>query len=158
PEALTPCRYVLTTPCAPPAIERAAMLPVRPAAAIMVRAPPASVVAALTPDRDAAAAIRALPAAAAPDATANPPAPSNVPAAAPAPSCGAPETRPDAMPGPKIPSPSIDNEASMIASALSMVMSPADGAVNSAKIPDPMPTMTASTRTLIPDETTLPST
>jgi hypothetical protein len=60
------------------------------------------------------------PVAAAPTATAVPAAPTAAPAIAPAPSCGAPDTRPVAMPGPKIPSASKVSEASMMTSAWSM--------------------------------------
>ncbi|EVT88820.1 hypothetical protein Z046_26630 [Pseudomonas aeruginosa VRFPA09] len=62
-----------------------------------------------------------------------------------------------AMPGPKIPSASKASDASMTTSAWSMDGS--SGTVwNSANIPVPMPTMTASTSTLTPEATTLPST
>ena len=44
-----------------------------------------------------------------------------VPTAAPAPSCGAPETRPVAMPGPKMPRPSMASAASTTESACSIV-------------------------------------
>ena len=74
-----------------------------------------------------------------------------------APSCGAPDTRPVAMPGPKMPSASSASEASITTRAWSMDGS--SGTVwNSANSPEPMPTMTASTSTLTPDDTTLPST
>ena len=45
-----------------------------------------------------------------------------------------------------------------MASASSMVGSPGMAPVNSAKSVEPMPMMTARTSTLIPEETTLPST
>ena len=76
-----------------------------------------------------------------------------VPTAAPAPSCGPPETRPLAMPGPKMPRPSSDSAASTSAMASSMVgWLPPKPAVNSENSVEPMPTMTASTSTLMPDE------
>ena len=97
------------------------------------------------------------PVTAAPMATPVPTAPTAAPAIAPAPSCGAPDTRPVAIPGPKMPSASSASEASITTSAWSM-----DGSSgctwNSANRPEPMPTMTASTKTLMPDDTTLPST
>ena len=63
------------------------------------------------------------------------------------------------MPGPKMPRPSSDKAASTIAMASSMVgVAPPKPAVNCENSVEPMPMMTASTRTLIPDEMTLPST
>ena len=69
---------------------------------------------------------------------------------------GAPDTRPVAMPGPKIPSASKVSEASMMTSAWSMFGS--GWTWNCANRPEPMPTITASTSTLMPAATTLPST
>ncbi|MCY1437065.1 hypothetical protein D9M71_532140 [compost metagenome] len=63
--------------------------------------------------RAPAATVAAAPEAIAVAPTAMPVAPSAVPAAAPAPSCGAPDTRPVAMPGPKIPRPSKARAASI---------------------------------------------
>jgi hypothetical protein len=82
-----------------------------------------------------------------------------VPIAAPAPSWGAPATSPEAIPGPKMPRPSRARLAStrLIAPVRSGCPAPA-AALNSEKKPEPMPTMTASTITLMPEETTLPST
>ena len=62
------------------------------------------------------------------------------------------------MPGPKMPRASIESAASTIAMASSIVGSPANPAVNSPKMVEPMPTITASTRTLTPDEITSPNT
>ena len=56
------------------------------------------------------------------------------------------------MPGPKMPRPSSDSAASTIAMASSIVgWLPPKPAVNSPKSVEPMPTMTASTRTLMPE-------
>ena len=72
--------------------------------------------------------------------------------AAPAPSCGAPETRPEAMPGPKMPRPNSARLASTRLIACSRSGSwPCSALVNSAKKFEPMPTMTASTITLMPE-------
>src|SRR3546814_3280364 len=85
--------------------------------------------------------------------------PAAVPNAAPAPSWGAPETRPLAIEGPKMPRPNSDRDASTRLMARPISGScPCSAAVNSAKKLEPIPTMTASTMTLTPDETTLPST
>jgi hypothetical protein len=63
------------------------------------------------------------------------------------------------MPGPKIPSASSASAASTMDIASSMVgWFAANPAVNCAKSVEPMPTMTASTSTFTPEETTLPST
>ena len=62
------------------------------------------------------------------------------------------------MPGPKIDRPSSDSDARISVSASSMVGGLLKPLVNWPKIVEPMPTMTASTSTLTPDETTLPST
>ena len=63
------------------------------------------------------------------------------------------------MPGPKMPSPRSDSAASTIAMASSIVgVAPPNPEVNCEKSVEPMPMMTASTSTLMPDETTLPST
>ena len=79
--------------------------------------------------------------------------------AAPAPSCGAPDTRPEAMPGPKMPSPNRASEASTRAMAWPMFGSwPCRAVTNCVKKPEPMPTITASTITLMPEAMTLPST
>src|SRR3546814_11583320 len=65
---------------------------------------------------------------------------------------------PLAMPGPKMPRPTSDNAASTIAIASSMVgVAPPKPDVNSEKSVEPMPMMTPSTSTLMPDEMTLPS-
>ena len=103
---------------------------------------------------------RARPAIAAPPASiAAPAAAPTVPIAAPAPSCGAPETRPEAMPGPKMPSPNSESAASTSDMAWPRFGScPCSAVMNSAKKLEPMPTMTASTITLMPEEMTLPST
>src|SRR3546814_5513699 len=70
-----------------------------------------------------------------------------------------PETMPLAMPSPKMPRPTSDNAASTIAIASSMVgVAPPKPNVNSEKSVEPMPMMTPSTSTLMPDEMTLPST
>src|SRR6185437_3137206 len=84
--------------------------------------------------------------------------PPAVPIAAPAPSCGAPETRPVAIPGPKIPRPNreIDASTSDIASAR-VGSRPCSAAINWLKKVAPMPMMTASTMTLMPEAITLPS-
>jgi hypothetical protein len=98
----------------------------------------------------------------APSATApaapNPAAARPVPATAPAPSCGPPAIRPLAMPGPKIDRPSKDRAARIKVSALLIVGGLFSPPVNCPKIVEPMPMMTASTRILTPEETTLPST
>ena len=62
------------------------------------------------------------------------------------------------MPGPKIPRPNSARDANISASAVSMVgIMPAAG-VNCPKMLDPMPTITASTSTLMPAEMTFPRT
>ena len=117
------------------------------AADVAARAPLLASLAAAGAMRAPAMTAPPTPVAAAPMAT-------PVPAA---PSCGAPDTRPVAMPGPKMPSASSASEASITTRAWSMDGS--SGTVwNSANSPEPMPTMTASTSTLTPDDTTLPST
>ena len=121
---------------APPAARDA---PLATEDAALATAPPASLAPAMPP-------------------TAAPPASTAVPAAAPAPSCGPPATMPLAIPGPNMPSPSRVRLASTIASASSMVGSPGMALVNSAKSVEPIPIMTASTSTLMPEETTFPST
>src|SRR3546814_4117451 len=85
-------------------------------------------------------------------------APAAVPTAAPAPSCGAPETRPDAMAGPKMPRPNRVSAPISRLSASAISGSPPTRAVSSPNRLVPMPIMTASTMTLMPDDTTLPST
>ena len=61
----------------------------------------------------------------------------------PAPSCGPPETRPVAMPGPKIPRPRSESAASTIAMASSMVgVTPPNPAVNWPKSVEPIPMIT----------------
>ena len=63
------------------------------------------------------------------------------------------------MPGPKMPRPSSDSAASTIAIASSIEgVAPPKPAVNSENSVEPMPIMTASTSTLMPEEITLPST
>ncbi len=92
---------------------------------------------------------------------ARPPTVSAVPTAAPTPNCGAPETRPLAMPGPKIDRPRSVRAASARLSTASRSGWAAGSAawlVNWLKSVEPMPTITASTRTFTPDATTLPST
>ncbi len=107
----------------------------------------------------------AVPTAAAPvrtaaaPATMAPPAARPVPTAAPAPSCGPPEISPLAMPGPKMPRANSASAASTMDIASSMVgWFVPKPVVNCAKSVEPMPTMTASTSTFTPEETTLPST
>ena len=128
-----------------------------PAAEVAARAPAPASFAAAGAIRAPAMTAPPTPVTAAPMATPVPTAPTAAPAIAPAPSCGAPDTRPVAIPGPKMPSASSASEASITTSAWSM-----DGSSgctwNSANRPEPMPTMTASTKTLMPDDTTLPST
>ena len=130
-----------TSRCQPPTWRHA--LPASLAAAGAMRAP--------------AATAPPTPVAAAPTATAVPAAPIAAPAIAPAPSWGAPDTRPVAMPGPKIPSASKVSEASMMTSAWSIEGS-SGWTWNCAKRPEPIPTITARTSTLTPADTTLPST
>ena len=67
----------------------------------------------------APAAPRVPATAAAPPIPTTAPAPTTVPTAAPAPSCGAPETRPEAMLGPKMPSPNKARLASISDTACS---------------------------------------
>ena len=62
------------------------------------------------------------------------------------------------MPGPKIVRPSSDRAARIRVSASEMVGGSLKPVVNWLKIVEPMPMMTASTRILMPDDTTLPST
>ena len=62
------------------------------------------------------------------------------------------------MPGPKIVRPSSDSAARMSVSASEIVGGLLKPLVNWPKIVEPMPMMTASTRILMPDDTTLPST
>ena len=94
-----------------------------------------------------------------PPVTAPTPRPKAVPAAAPAPSWGAPEIRPAAMPGPKMPSIRRDSAASTVDKACSRLMSgPVKELVKALNTVEPMPTITASTISLMPEETTLPRT
>ena len=87
------------------------------------------------------------------------PTPSVVPAAAPAESCGAPETRPAAMRGQKMARPIRVRAPSTTAKACSIVMSSGSSAVRSvANMVEPMPMTIAITSTLMPDEMTLPRT
>ncbi len=62
------------------------------------------------------------------------------------------------MPGPKMPSPNSAIDANISASAWLRVGSDPAVVWNWLKIVDPMPTITANTSTLIPDDTTLPRT
>ena len=63
------------------------------------------------------------------------------------------------MPGPKMPRPSSDSAAEHDRHGIvDGRRAPPKPAVNSAKRVEPMPMMTASTSTLTPEETTLPST
>src|SRR3546814_5095110 len=92
----------------------------------------------------------------APSAT-TPPAASPVPTAAPALSCGPPETMPLAIPGPKMPRPSRDRAARTIAIASAIVgVAPPKPFVNSENNGDPIPTMTERTKTFTPEEMMLP--
>ncbi len=70
--------------------------------------------------------------------------------------CTRHQTRRNARP--EIPRPSIASAANMMTSAWSMEGSVPGGTVNSANRPVPMRTITASTSTLMPEDTTLPST
>ena len=91
-----------------------------PAADVAARAPAPASLAAAGAMRAPAMTAPPTPVAAAPMATPVPTAPTAAPAIAPAPSCGAPDTRPVAMPGPKMPSASKASEASITTSAWSM--------------------------------------
>ena len=124
-----------------------------------VAAPPLRDAPALMAPPVAAAPARIAPPASAPPAIAPAPTPAAVPTTAPAPNCGAPETRPAAMPGPKIPSATSASDARMTVAASSRVTSPGViSAVTAPKRVEPMPTITASTMSLIPDEMTFPRT
>ena len=92
-----------------------------------------------------------------PPATAVPPSAAVVATAAPAPSCGAPEIRPAAMPGTKMARPNTAMAARMVEAACVSVISPV-GRISVPNSDAPMPTTMASTISLMPEEMTLPST